>query len=339
MSSRSGTSATRIARPSRIIRWQPADAGEETGPGTASTGRFIALAARAVAVVPLRSAASTTSVARPSAAITRLRVRKRCRRTDSPGGLSLTTAPSSAIRASRAVCARGYGTSTPPASTATVGPPALSAPRCAAASMPKAAPDRTVQASDASSAAHIRATSSPYAVQARAPTIDTDLRASRRRSAAPRTQRASGACSPSASSWVGHSRSARVTMRASQRAARSSAPVSPPTASRAARPSPFLSPVRPARIRSTSSTGPMSWSRRPAAASPGSTQCASAMKASRSASPPPGTAPAGPVMPPTRHSRRAGCRPWRCRRDPGGTGRRGRRPTTPSAGRDPAHAG
>ena len=51
------------------MRWQPADAAEVTGPGTARTGRFIAAAACAVADVPERSAASTTSVARPSAAI------------------------------------------------------------------------------------------------------------------------------------------------------------------------------------------------------------------------------------------------------------------------------
>ena len=39
--------ATSSASPSRIMRWQPADVGEVTGPGTASTGRFISQAARA----------------------------------------------------------------------------------------------------------------------------------------------------------------------------------------------------------------------------------------------------------------------------------------------------
>ena len=44
-----------------------------------------------MAAVPDLSAASTTTVARVSAAITRLRDRNRCRRTLSPGGVSLTT--------------------------------------------------------------------------------------------------------------------------------------------------------------------------------------------------------------------------------------------------------
>ena len=167
--------------------------------------------------------------------------------------------------------------------------------------MPNAAPDRTVQASDASSAAQLRATSSPYDVDARAPTMETDRSARRRRSAAPLTHRASGDRAPRASSCDGHSRSTRVTMRASHRAARSSASSCLLAARRAASPSPCPSPVRPVRMLPTSSAGPREASSRPAASSPGSTQCASAMYAARS------------FIRPTRRWRRAGCRPSRCR--------------------------
>ena len=67
----------------------------------------------------------------------------------------------------------GRRTSTPQASTATVGPSTASAPRWAAASMPNAPPDTTVQPRSPSPAASSAATCSPYGVQARAPTTAT----------------------------------------------------------------------------------------------------------------------------------------------------------------------
>ncbi len=80
---------TRVARCSRISAWQPADIADVTGPGTAINGRRRSLARRAVAMVPLRSAASTTVVPLATAAMTRLRARKPRRLGLRPGGYSL----------------------------------------------------------------------------------------------------------------------------------------------------------------------------------------------------------------------------------------------------------
>ena len=68
---------TSTASPARMRTWQPADIADVTGPGTAITGRPSSLARRAVTIVPLRRAASTTRVPRASAAMTRLRARNR----------------------------------------------------------------------------------------------------------------------------------------------------------------------------------------------------------------------------------------------------------------------
>ena len=84
-----------------------------------------------------------------AAAITRLRIRKRCRSGSAPGGHSLISRPVSAICSNSAALPTGYGRSTPQASTATVSPSAASAARCAAASMPNAPPDTTVHSRSA----------------------------------------------------------------------------------------------------------------------------------------------------------------------------------------------
>ena len=94
-SATSAASVTSTARPSRTSSWQPADAADVTGPGTAPTGRPSAAAVRAVLRAPLRSAASTTTVPVAMAAMSRLRCRNRERVGADPGGTSLTTAPSS----------------------------------------------------------------------------------------------------------------------------------------------------------------------------------------------------------------------------------------------------
>src|SRR6266705_694725 len=82
---------------SLIASWQPADWAEVTGPGTAISGRPWSCAWRAVFSAPLRSAASTTTVPRLSAAITRLRTRNPGLVGIRPGGHSLTSAPISVI--------------------------------------------------------------------------------------------------------------------------------------------------------------------------------------------------------------------------------------------------
>ena len=67
-----------------------------TGPGTPITGRFSRLAQLAVLRAPLRTAASTTTVPRVRAAISRLRARNLIRWGAQPRGASETTAPNSA---------------------------------------------------------------------------------------------------------------------------------------------------------------------------------------------------------------------------------------------------
>ena len=74
-----------------------------------------------------------------------------------------------------------------------VGPPAASAPRCAAASMPYAPPETTVHPRSARSVASSLATFDPYCVAAREPTTATERTAASRRSA-PTTYRAEGSC-------------------------------------------------------------------------------------------------------------------------------------------------
>src|SRR2546430_4611986 len=64
-------------------------------------------------------------------------------------------------------------TSTPVPITATVTPPALSAPRCAAASMPSARPLTTTTPARPSSSPSCSATASPYGDGLREPTIAT----------------------------------------------------------------------------------------------------------------------------------------------------------------------
>ena len=92
---------TQAARRSRMSARQPSDTAEVTGPGTAIRGRPRSLARRVVAMVPLRAAASTTTVPPVTAAISRFRARKRRRLGRWPGGYSLMTAPRAAMSASR----------------------------------------------------------------------------------------------------------------------------------------------------------------------------------------------------------------------------------------------
>ena len=96
----SAASVTHTATPSRSSRWQPADAIDVTGPGTAPTGRSSRAAWCAVLIAPERHAASTTTVARPAAAISRFRCRNRLLVGRLPGGTSDTSAPPASTTAS-----------------------------------------------------------------------------------------------------------------------------------------------------------------------------------------------------------------------------------------------
>ena len=73
----------RLAR-SRSSSWQPTDIADVTGPGTTITCRPSWRARSAVACAPERAAASTTTVPRVSAAISRLRTRNRCSQRRAP---------------------------------------------------------------------------------------------------------------------------------------------------------------------------------------------------------------------------------------------------------------
>src|SRR3954468_10151228 len=104
----------------------------------------------------------------------RFRHRNRSRVGDAPGGHSLISRPDAAISLNTARLPLGYDTSTPHASTATVGVPAARLPRWAAASMPYAPPETVAQPRSARSMASSVATRLPYGVAARLPTMATE---------------------------------------------------------------------------------------------------------------------------------------------------------------------
>ena len=106
-SSTSAGPVTRVAAPLRIRACTPSEGALVTGPGTPMTGRWIRAAQLAVLSAPLRAAASTTTVPLPSAAITRLRARKRVRMGAQPGASSETTAPWPARWSRSCWCAAG----------------------------------------------------------------------------------------------------------------------------------------------------------------------------------------------------------------------------------------
>ena len=97
----SAARVTQVAPHSLMIRWQPADWAEVTGPGIAISGLPRSAACRAVFSAPLRSPASTITVPQASAAMTRLRIRNLVRAGRQPGGHSLTTRPWAQIAANR----------------------------------------------------------------------------------------------------------------------------------------------------------------------------------------------------------------------------------------------
>lgn len=121
-------SATNAASWSRMSRWGDSLSAELIGPGTAINGLPSRRDQLAVFRAPDRAAASTTSVPPESAAISLFRARKPCLVGRMPGGISVTTTHSPAIWSSNRLLPRGYHPSSPPAMTATVGPPTDNAP-------------------------------------------------------------------------------------------------------------------------------------------------------------------------------------------------------------------
>ncbi len=122
---------------------------------------------------PDRRPASTTATACARPATIRFRAGKRQGAGGVPGQYSETSSPRSPMRAASSRLRRGYGTSTPDPSTATVAPPAASAPSWAAASIPCARPLTTTAPRAASSPARARASARPADVARRLPTIAT----------------------------------------------------------------------------------------------------------------------------------------------------------------------
>ena len=97
-----------MAAPVRISWWTPCDGALVTGPGTPMSGRLSRPAQLAVLSAPLRTAASTTTVPRVRAAISRLRARKRSRGAgSSPARSSETTAPVAAMWSSSGLVRAG----------------------------------------------------------------------------------------------------------------------------------------------------------------------------------------------------------------------------------------
>jgi hypothetical protein len=137
------------------------------------TSRAMSSASSAVIMEPLPRAPSTTTTALASPATIRLRAGKRNGSGGVPGGYSLTTVASSASRSRSRRFDLGYTTSIPDPRTATVGPPARSAPSCAAASIPMAAPLMTHEPAAASAEPRSWAISRPAGLHVRLPTIAT----------------------------------------------------------------------------------------------------------------------------------------------------------------------
>src|SRR5206468_1832567 len=126
--------------PSCMRRLAPTLVGDVIRPGTAKVSRPRSPANPAVIKAPLRSAASTTTTPSASPASVRLRAGKWPASAGMPGGNCDRIAPCDSIARTSGPFSGGYTTSTPHPSTASVRPPAASALRCAAVSIPRARP-------------------------------------------------------------------------------------------------------------------------------------------------------------------------------------------------------
>ena len=152
-------------------RWQPRLERLSAGPGTAKTSRFCSIAWRAVESEPLRGVASTTTTPRAMPGDDPVPLGKEPGQRRLPHGHL-------AERPRRTRPARGRGlraradrsSESPLARTAIDRPPAASAPRWAAASMPRARPETTVNPVRAS--ARREPLGHPFSVGRAAPRAD-----------------------------------------------------------------------------------------------------------------------------------------------------------------------
>ena len=151
-SSISASEQMMVALPSWIRRLQPVLCGMVMSPGTANRLRLSSFAQPAVLSAPERARACATIRVDDNAAIRRLRSRNRLASGTVPGHSSEIKAPEwLSICSNRFWLLFGPIWFSPPANTATVRPAsaalilsmALTAPQCAAASVPSAPPDTT----------------------------------------------------------------------------------------------------------------------------------------------------------------------------------------------------
>ncbi len=125
--------------PSRSRRWGPRASGSVARPGTANTVRPHSSAWLAVIIEPLFSSPSTIRLPALSAAIRRLRIGKLWAAGGVPSGYSLMTVS----RRESSRFSAGYIWSRPLPRMPTLTPPASTAARWAAVSMPRAKPETT----------------------------------------------------------------------------------------------------------------------------------------------------------------------------------------------------
>ena len=138
----------------------PRESCDVISPGTASTSRPSSSARSAVISAPLRSRASTTTVTCASPATILFRAGKRHGAGSTPGGYSETIQTAARdLGCERRVRARVVAVDPHP-STASVAP-RCNAPRCAAASTPRARPEMTSDARRGEIARELVATTVP----------------------------------------------------------------------------------------------------------------------------------------------------------------------------------
>ena len=193
------TSAAEVsgAAPSLSSPFVPAESADVISPGTANTSRPSSSARSAVISAPLRSRASTTTVAGAEPGDDAVARREAPRRRLDAGcvlGHDQTAAPRCAARARRGP--RGSRGRRRSRARRRSTPPASSAPRCASPSTPRARPLTTTSPGAGELAREAARDRAPYPEHARAPTIATAGRASSSSGAAPRTKR------PAGGSWI-----------------------------------------------------------------------------------------------------------------------------------------
>ena len=191
-----GVSARKSARTSATVcTWcapSRSAASAPGEPGKAAIGRPCRRACFAVISEPESAFASTMTTSSASSAISSLRAGKCQDCGCTPSAKLDSRQPRCATSLNRLAWRCGYAMSTPQPSTAQVRPLTESAPRCAAASIPRAPPEITSPPSSAKATARPYASASPAAEAARAPTMVT---AGRTSSAAASPRHQSGFCS------------------------------------------------------------------------------------------------------------------------------------------------